>query len=133
MKNFIDVETFLSLDTVIQKVIFKWWIENVKVGDLYMWELGPVEHCLNEFRVVKPNSKNILNRTWASCMAVPLLRMDQLVAFIEENKCHKLQIRLDEERYFIDIFKGLFIYKTNKSNILDALFEVACKIAKEKP
>ena len=131
--EFISAEQFLSQPKEVQKVFLAWW--NHDIGDLFLnkfnYRSNPrMISCLSENDIMSDSM-------WFSKEeCIPLLTEGQLRRFIEyktESKIWKIEFKrfpcgyslelADEEKYKK--------FNTLHQNILDCLWEIACKIVKE--
>lgn len=132
MKNYIDAKTFLEQSEKVQRVFMEWWIERIKIGDLFNY--GDLIRCIQgEYKI-----KDIKDKKERY---IPLLQLHQLIDFIEEKTNTKTEIcfLFEDEAYRENII-GYCIYFYNdetgvnrwynvesKSKI-ECLWKTACKI-----
>lgn len=120
----ISGEEFLKQDKEVQEVLIKWWREHSDIHDL-------VTSLTVEFKVYT------LEQWGVMYTCIPLLQTHHLIQFIEDRTYKsKLEITYDLENNNYEFLikysntEGQFI-SSNKSGILQALWEVACKLIKE--
>lgn len=143
MKSYIDAETFLSLDKEVQKVFTDWW--EPEVGDRFY------ENCNNYERSVivklgedgcfyhySTNYDQIEMTSKCECegeyVCIPLLRMDQLIAFIEEKTGFKCILDYSKCGYELLLVSEGIWHKTFEircNDKLECYFESAKLIAKQ--
>ena len=126
--EFITAEQFLKEDKKVQEVFIDWW--KPSIGDLYYYDESDClnvisEHCCrtnkaDEFIKFKKDS-------------IPLLTEGQLRRFIEDNT----ESTFTEITYFehengqYDIYTKNVFFEDLGNDLLQAYWQVACKIAKE--
>ncbi|EKS4345024.1 hypothetical protein [Clostridium sp. CTA-6] len=130
--NYISAEEFLKQPNEIQKVLINWWNDNLSEGFLYTY--NSYKTCLMIFKQ-NENMNNVQGGI------IPIFQLYQLIQFIEEKTKGKLEISFHYGSYriwsheldnnFICTGKYYFFDKLGK-NLLQALWQVACKIAQEE-
>lgn len=131
--NYISTEAFLKQSEEVQKALLDWWKENINVLDFYKTRntLCGVISVNNEEQMKAV--KKFINDT------IPLLKMDQLIRFIES----KTKCKLIFEYTCVGnvVIKMIYNNKTNGSleckrkismmehDLLQALWKVTIEIA----
>ncbi|CAM2841956.1 hypothetical protein [Clostridium sporogenes] len=120
----ISGEEFLKQDKEVQEVLIKWWREHSNIHDL-------VTSPTVEFKVYT------LEQWGVMYTCIPLLQTHHLIQFIEDRTYKsKLEMTYDLENNNYEFLikysntEGQFIF-SNKSGILQALWEVVCKLIKQ--
>lgn len=125
--KFIADQQFLKQPKEIQEVFMNWW--KPQIGDLYMWEYYDEEY--KNIRVVRPNSKNMLNGTWATDMGIPLLTMEQLLDFIKDtNKFYIVMTQFKHNHWNIVLENG-YVFKSTKLDLLQSLWQLSVEVTKQ--
>jgi len=133
--NFIEAEQFLKLDNKVQKVFLDWW--KPQYGDIIYFDNVPYPvlcvyssyigiYCENtgEFQEININYNNI----------IPLFQIHHFIDFIEEKTKGKVEIYYAWDYYTIAVRNTSCDgddpqFNTGKTDLLQALFEVAVKVA----
>ena len=139
--EFISAEQFLKEDKEVQEVFINWW--KPSTGDLF--KEGKGKYALYKAVYISPNNIGDTNvfcalsedRFYKKEKVVPLLTEGQLRQFIEDKTGYRmLPDYNDEEGYSVWLYrkKGELKNKYRKlgGNLLQAYWEVAVQIAREK-
>ena len=117
--EFITAEQFFKQDKEVQKVFIDWW--KPSIGDLFWFEtvnfyhLGLITH--KKIKVFQTDC--------------PAFTEGQLIKFIEDKTEKKITIIEFDYDHWNIVSKFGFTYITDKADLLQAYWEVACEIAKE--
>lgn len=130
VENFITVKNFSNQSDKVQNTLMEWW--EPKYGDLYSNFGSPHLNI-----VLKSEDEFILstnNTVWDEKInCIPILQIHHLIQFIE-NKQGILDINMKGE-YIIathdDEGNIINVYKKLGNGLLEALWQVVCKIAEE--
>lgn len=133
--NYISAEEFLTQPEKVQKVLLDWWKDNISILDFYKTRsilCGSI-HVNNEEQIKA--IKKFISDT------IPLLKVDQLIKFIEDKT--KYKVIFEYTCVGNVVVKMLFNNKTNGSleckrkfntmeiDLLQALWKVTIEIAKD--
>jgi hypothetical protein len=130
--EYITAKQFLEQPEEVRNVLLHWWqlgerelVQGCYYGEFYdsehIWNIGYIDmdYCKNE---LKP---------------IPLFIEGQLRHFIEDKIGGKIDTTYWENGYEINVFKRcestvlLYFTYTDQTDLLQAYWQVACKIAKE--
>jgi hypothetical protein len=145
--NYITVEQFLEQSEKVQKVLRDWAGNNLQEYDL----VKPLDedniYIINEIRDTEKDDVNVGRVFYlgnSPCFdtvyeLIPLLSETQLRRFIEDKMHHKVSLDYYENRnkkeYRIDFWdfkkeESIKTYDNLSDDLLQAYWQVACKIAK---
>lgn len=132
--RYITSEQFLQVDKTIQDKLLKWW-EPIK-GDLVEYKLD------NGFgRILALDSGSILDmKNGYLGNVIPLFTLQQLIEYIEEETCSKVEIQhfgigygsLSSWSCIASEYEGYFMDKMFEyhGNLLQAMWELTQEISK---
>lgn len=138
--EYIKPEEFLKQPKKVQKEFRDWW--NPEQYDLFMWDIGGLNRMYvvekykeqnNDKYILPVKSPNIWNRKEQT---IPLFTEGQLRKFIEDKTNIKYDIVYSKgKQKFINFYdinedEDWPIYKMKGHDLLQAYWQVACKIAK---
>jgi hypothetical protein len=128
--NFISSEEFERQPKEVQNVFLEWW--KPLVGDL-VYDRGSIVGvlvpviCIGQYKTNIDKNKHI-----------PLLTETQLRRFIEDKICNgKISTEYYESGYKIFVLdpnfddKSFNDFETDKTDLIEAYWDVACQIAKD--
>lgn len=128
--NFISSEEFERQPKEVQNVFLEWW--KPLVGDL-VYDKGSIVGvlvpviCIGQYKTNIDKNKHI-----------PLLTETQLRRFIEDKICNgKIATEYYEDGYKIFVLdpnfdeKSFNDFETDKTDLIEAYWDVACKIAND--
>ena len=126
--EFISAEEFLKQPEKVQKALKDWFKDNIELYDLYTTiEYSDVIIIRNDKQIKAIKEYGIKDNV------IPLFTEGQLRKFIEDETKYKMEIYINDKKYMIMLCKWeYFQYQTDKDNLLEAYWEVACKIIAEK-
>ncbi|HDK7194842.1 TPA: hypothetical protein PTV74_003149 [Clostridium botulinum] len=139
--NYISPEEFLKQSEEVQKILVEYITP--KEGDLLFYEDELYMNELDNHYYIMTIGKNdcLYMKQLGKTQVIPLLQIHHLIQFIEEKTKGKLEISFHYSSYriwsheldnnFICTGKYYFFDKLGK-NLLQALWQVACKIAQEE-
>lgn len=138
MPRYITAEQFMQQPQNVQNVIRKWW--EPQVGDIFTTEQihdeidavinissGKYIHGLNDVFF-----SNMYPHVDLELKPFPLLTMQQLIEFIEwkiEMSINEIERDVHRGEWNINLLNGID-YMTEQTDLLQALWEVACKVVK---
>lgn len=140
--EFITAEQFLDQPEEIQEVFLKWW--KPQFGDIFAtkkiydeidiiinYKNGNIYGIINTFECIHDNYVDM------TLIPFPLLTEGQIRKFIEERKNGKIDLNHGIKGYSISVYKSKNVMElidsldTKEHDLLQAYWQVACKIAKE--
>jgi len=132
MNNFIIAEQFLKQNDKVQKIFLDWW--KPQKFDLFFADFG--EHLsTTESCIIDGFTKQKAEQTKGT-IRFPLLQTCQLINFIEEKTKRYLEIvHYGKFGYSLVLNDNEYVFKHFDNlgdNLLQALWQVACKIAEEE-
>jgi hypothetical protein len=128
--KFISAEEFLKQPKEVQDVFRDWW--KPEMYDLFFRYFGNnpnnfLHGIYKSFIGDNETKKNAIKDT----SFLPLLTIGQLIKFIEDKSGGKIRIiEYDFDHYNIVTFKQTYI--STQKDLLQAWWQVACKIAEEE-
>ncbi|MBD5589255.1 hypothetical protein [Clostridium botulinum] len=135
--NYISAEEFLKQPKEVQEVLINWW--QPEFGDLFLEDYWDIDSIINIVGCVPINKKHFEDYDgkthYKTDLVIPLLTEGQLIQFIESKTNRKIEIYLNVYHQYhfslVSESEEFGIYETRESNLLQALWQVACKIAQE--
>jgi len=138
MNNFIIAEQFLKQNDKVQKTFLDWW--KPRFGDIFTTkkindEIDIIVDTTN-FYIFSLNANFVNAGTTAvenKLEPFPLLQMHQLINFIEDKGYiwNKRGVYLDVDYILNGKYIGGYSVKLDNHSLLQALWQVACKIAED--
>lgn len=134
--NYISAEQFLEQPDGVQKALRDWW--KPEMYDLFFRNFGNNPHnYLHGIYEGCIQDNEVLNNAIKDKTFLPLLSETQLRHFIEDNTGIPIgtaQIRIIELDYdhFNIVLDSWNVFTSDTNNLLQAYWQVACKIVKEK-
>lgn len=125
--NYISAEEFLKQSKKVQKVLLDWWKDNINTLDFYKTRsiLCGAIHVSNEEQIKA--IKKFIDET------IPLLKMDQLIKFIEDKNYFIELNNFSKTKKQVCVYKDLnqvhSSYYGNEEYLIQALWKVAIEIA----
>ena len=135
--EYISAEEFLKQPTEVQKVFIEWW--QPSFGDLILspWveygeEFSGPDRIRENITVIdRICDKKDFKEHLSEIDCIPGLTEGQLIKFIEDKTEKKITIIEFDYDHWNIVSKFGFTYITDKADLLQAYWEVACEIAKE--
>lgn len=131
--EYISLKEFIKQPKKVQKIFIEWW--KPAIGDLFVWNyLDGKENDLHKLQCC--TSELVINLTKSNKGAeegerIPLLTEGQLIKFIEDKTKKKITIIEFDYDHWNIVSKFGFTYITDKADLLQAYWKLACEIAKE--
>lgn len=116
--KFIQQEQFNNADKKVKDEVYKWWKENISIGDLFYNNIGC---CIDGYVSESQSKEAILGNT------TPLLTVGQLIDFIESKTGYYLEIKYDENNdygYIFDLGIRNMLHYSKYVDLLKALWEL---------
>ncbi|NFF75964.1 hypothetical protein FCV38_02925 [Clostridium sporogenes] len=130
--NYISAEEFLKQDRTIQNVLSEWW--KPKVGDLTQlveeWDYINDKLYFSPIMMIDEEYLNVFRKT--KYEYIPILQIHHLIQFIEDKTNEKFKLDYDVKNGYNICFYNYDDIWTYKHNLLQALWQVVCKIAQEE-
>ena len=122
--EYISAEEFSKQPEEIQKVFLDWW--QPSVGDIAVYKAGHSGSYSWYMSCISCESdiKKVMHE-------IPLLTEGQLIKFIEDKTKKKITIIEFDYDHWNIVSKFGFTYITDKADLLQAYWKLACEIAKE--
>lgn len=134
--EYISAEELLKQPTEVQKVFVDWW-QPTKFDIVYdvITRQNTIITSLNNKLIYLYNYGNICERMKFSI--IPLFVEGQLRQFIEEKTSKKIDIEIRNENVEVTVWGntipgGMTVYNYVSITLIDAFWQVACKIALEE-
>ncbi len=132
--NYITAEQFLKQNEEVQEIFIDWW--DIQIGDLFNVKYQDEEGKWDKDLIVtKKDIEKYGEGFFPSGIdgkVILLFQIHHLIQFIEEELNGKINIsyNFETESYEILVTRVItHVYETNTDNLLQALWQVACKIA----